>query len=119
MFTNLKVKKKYFPIFCREVWKRLEKGKGKYEIKGNTEKEATDLIEELVPDFQLADIVKYAAEYLNEKKERSLFDIAGFAFIKWLVDNEKFEEKLPVYGEMGGTRKAYGYPPMAKLKNKK
>lgn len=92
MNTNLKVKKKYFPQFCKEVWGRLEKGKCKYSIKGNIEKEVTDLIEELVPDFQIADIFKYGAEYLNEKKEKCLFDIAGFAFIKWLVDKEKFKK---------------------------
>jgi len=92
MNTNLKVKQKYFPIFCKEVWKRLVKGKDKYKIAGNENKEATDLIEELVPDFQLADMIKYIAEYKNEKKERCLFDVAGFAFIKWLVDNEKFKK---------------------------
>lgn len=91
MNTNLTVKKKYFPIFCKKVWERLEKGKEKYQIRGNLNKEATDLIEELVPDFQIADAMKYLAEYLNLGKETDLLDTAGFMFIKWLVDdhNEK------------------------------
>lgn len=92
MNTNLKVKYKYFPKFCKEVWKRLEEGRNKYQIEDNDQKEATDLIEELIPDFQIADIFKYGAEYLNEKKEKCLFDIAGFAFIKWLVDKKKFKK---------------------------
>ncbi len=92
MYTNLKVKKKYFPKFCKEVWRRLEKGKDKYKIAKREDKEATDLIEELLPNFQMADIVKYASEYLNKKKEKCLFDIAGFSFIKWLVDKEEFKD---------------------------
>lgn len=92
MNTNLKVKKIIFPIFCNEVWKRLEKGKNKYQLGGNEKKEATDLAEELVPNFQIGDIVKYAAEYLNTKNPQDLFDMAGTCSVKFMVDIEKFPE---------------------------
>jgi hypothetical protein len=92
MYTNLRVKKKYFPLFWKEVWGRLEKGKHKYQIQGNSEKEATDIAEEIVPDFQLGDMIKYIAEYRNTRNPKDLFDIAGWCFVKWLVDYEKHKK---------------------------
>lgn len=84
MDTSTKVKEKYFLIFWREVGKRIKKGRGKYKIDYNPDKEITDLADELVPNFMLGDVVKYLGEYLNTKDEKDLFDACGMIYICWL-----------------------------------
>lgn len=44
-------------------------------------------------------------------------DINTYNKIWLILFKEDKEEKLPVYGEMGGVRKAYGYEPMTPLKD--
>jgi len=88
MDTNIKVKEKFKEEFFENVWQRLIRGREKYKIALDDTKEVTDVAAEIEPDFMLGDIIKYTGEYKNTRKPKCLFDIAGFAFIKWLKDHK-------------------------------
>ena len=88
MDTNIKIKEKYKEEFFNNVWQRLIRGREKYKIESDDTKEVTDVAADIEPDLMLGDMIKYIGEYKNTRSEKCLFDIAGFAFIKWLKDHK-------------------------------
>ena len=89
MNTNLKIKRKLFPIFMKAIKQELEKGGKKYAQNNN--KEWTDTISEFDPDFMSACILKYIGRVKNSdpRAENDLAKIATYAYLIWI---KKFGE---------------------------
>lgn len=87
--TDVKTKRDNWPKFEKMIRNQFEHGGEKYALEGQSDKESTDWICELSPgktgiDWIILTICKYAARFLNFKREKDLLKIATYCYIAWL-----------------------------------
>jgi len=87
--TGLDVKRDNFDKFAKLIGNQFNHGGEKYSLKGQADKEFTDLVCEISPgktgaDWILQTMVKYVGRFLNFEREKDLLKIATYCYILWL-----------------------------------
>lgn len=83
--TNLDVKGKEFPNFMTLVGEQLLYGGKKYAaLPGRPDRESTDYIVDLYPEFIESTMVKYIQRWRVQKREEDLVKIVTYCFLLWV-----------------------------------
>ncbi len=85
------MKRENFEKFVQLIRNQFEHGGEKYAL--NSEKEITDWVCEIDPNWVLGTMAKYIGRYKNFKRERDLLKIANYAYILWLKDEWHLKKK--------------------------
>lgn len=84
--TNVELKLEKFNEWCRCIQDQFVYGGKKYAAinPDMPDKESTDYICDVFPEFVEATMMKYLLRFKTQKREEDLFKIATYCYILWL-----------------------------------
>lgn len=107
--TNIELKEEFFNEFCEQIRKQFRYGGKKYAAINPDipDKESTDYIVDVYPEFVEATIMKYLLRFKTQKREEDLFKIATYCYILWLklFTGDVREQNLAISQEARSEKK--------------
>lgn len=90
--TTVEVKKENFKKFADLIESQFKHGGDKYKLQGFDDREATDVIQAIVPNWAEGTILKYVFRWMNFGREKDLLKIATYCYILWLKQGNHLKE---------------------------
>jgi hypothetical protein len=91
--TTVETKQKFFKKFADLIEGQFKHGGNKYKLQGFEDREATDVISAIVPNWVEGTILKYVFRFMNFRREKDLLKIATYCYILWLKEGHHLSEE--------------------------